>query len=110
MRRSASVTLPCFGAATNSASLARLSAAVWKLDRRVRPSYSSPMANAQTYIAVGTRAQAPQASSQRVSHSNVGTLGKAHSALANSQSGAAAAAYGSRNRLLRASARSTAGP
>jgi hypothetical protein len=110
MRRSASITLPCFGAAMNSASLARRSASVWKHGRRVRPSYSSPVANAQPPVAVGTQALTLQVLGQRVSHSNVGTLGKAQSALPNNQSGAAAAEYGSRNWLLLASARSTAGP
>jgi hypothetical protein len=110
MRPSASITLPCSGAAMNSASLARLSAAVWKHDHRIGPSYSSPVANAQTPVSVGAQALTPLASGQRVSHSDVGTLGKAQSALPNSHSGAAAAEYGSRKRLILVSARSTAGP
>jgi hypothetical protein len=110
MRRSASVTYPCFGAAMKSASLARPFAVVWKHDHRIRPSYSSPLANAQPPVAVGTQALAPQVSGQRVNHSNVGTAGKAQSALPKRQSGAAAAEYGSRKGLLFASARSTAGP
>jgi hypothetical protein len=93
----------------NSASLAKLSAAVGKHVNSTGPSYSSPLASVQPPVAVGTRALTPQASGQRVSHSNVVTLGKAQSALPNSQSGAAAAEYGSRNKPPLASARSTAG-
>ena len=110
MRRSASTTQPCFGKAMNSDSLAKLSAAVGKHVNRIRPSYSSPLANAQPPVEVGTRALTPQALGQRVAHSIVVTLRKAQCALPNSQSGEAAAAYGSRNRLLLASATSTASP
>jgi hypothetical protein len=110
MRCSASITLPCFGTAMISASLAELGAAVGGHVNCIKPSYSSPLESVHPPVAVGTRALTPQASGQRVSHSRVGTLGKAHSALPNSQSGAAAAEYGSRNRFFLASARSTASP
>jgi hypothetical protein len=110
MRRSASITLPRFGTAMNSSSLAKLGAAVGKHVNRIKPSYSSPLESVQPPVAERTRALTPQASGQRANHSNLVTPGKAQSALPNSLSGAAAAEYGSRSRLLLASVRSTASP
>jgi hypothetical protein len=61
-------------------------------------------------VAVEGRALTPQAPGHYVSHPSARTPGKAQSALPSSQSGAAAAEYGSRHRLLRASAGPTANP
>ena len=67
-------------------------------------------ARAQPPFAVGSRSLTQQAPVQRASHSKSLTPGKAQSALPSCQSGAAAAEYGSRYRLLHASATSTARP
>jgi hypothetical protein len=110
MRRSASITLPCFGTALNSASPAKLTAAVWKRVNRIMPNESPPLANVQPPVGEGIRALTPHASGQRATCSSVVTLGKAQSAMPSCQSGAAAAEYGSRHWLLLAPVRSTAGP
>jgi hypothetical protein len=65
---------------------------------------------AQQLFAVGSRTLTPQAPVQPTSPANSCTPGKAQSALPSCRSGAAAAEYGSRHRLLRAPAWSTAGP
>jgi hypothetical protein len=65
---------------------------------------------AQPLVAVGNRSLTQQAPVQPASHTSSCTPGKAQSALPSCRSGAAAAEYGSRYRLLRAPARSTAGP
>jgi hypothetical protein len=67
-------------------------------------------AQAQPVVAVGGRSLTQQAPVQLASQTKGRAPGKAQSALPSCQSGAAAAEYGSRNRLLRAPARSTAGP
>jgi hypothetical protein len=67
-------------------------------------------AQAQPVVAVGSRSLTQQAPVQPASHASSCTPGKAQSALPSCRSGAAAAVYGSRYRLLRAPARSTAGP
>ena len=64
----------------------------------------------QTVVAVGNRSLTQHAPVQPASHARSCTPGKAQSALPSCRSGAAAAEYGSRYRLLRAPARSTAGP
>jgi hypothetical protein len=71
---------------------------------------SSRSAQAQPVVAVGSRSLTQQAPVQLAKHATGRTPGKAQSALPSCQSGAAAAEYGSRYRLPRASARSTAGP
>jgi hypothetical protein len=70
----------------------------------------SSSVQAQTFVALGSRSLTQQAPVQPASHASSCTPGKAQSALPSCQSGTAAAEYGSRNRLLRAPARSTAGP
>ncbi len=70
----------------------------------------SSSVQAQTLVAVRSRSLTPQAPVQPASHASSCTPGKAQSALPSCKSGAAAAVYGSRFRLLRAPARSTAGP
>ncbi len=67
-------------------------------------------AQAQPLLAGGSRSLTQQAPAQQASHASSCTPGKAQSALPSCRSGAAAAGYGSRHRLLRAPARSTAGP
>jgi hypothetical protein len=65
---------------------------------------------AQALVAVGSRSLTQQAPVQPASHSSSRISGKALSALPSGKSGAAAAEYGSRYRVLRTTARSTAGP
>jgi hypothetical protein len=70
----------------------------------------SSSVQAQTLVAVGSRSLTQQAPVQPASHASSCTPGKAQSALPSCKSDAAAAEYRSRYRLLRAPARSTAGP
>ena len=65
---------------------------------------------AKPLVAVGSRSLPRQAPVQPVSHANRCAPGTAQGALPRCQSGAAAAAYGARYPLLRASAYSTASP
>jgi hypothetical protein len=65
---------------------------------------------ARPVVAVGSRSLTPQAPVQPANEASSCTPRKAQSALPSYRSVAAAAEYGSRNRLLRAPARSTAGP
>ena len=65
-------------------------------------------AQAQPVVAVGSRSLTQQAPVQLASHTTGRTSGKAPSALPSYQSGAAAAEYGSRIRLVLATATSTA--
>ncbi len=65
---------------------------------------------AQPLVAVGNRSLTQQAPVQAASHASSCTPGKAQSALPSCWPGAAAAEYGSRYRLPRASGWSTAGP
>ena len=69
----------------------------WSLSERARPP-----------VGVGSRSPTPRAPGQNASHSSARTPGKAQCALPSSQSGAAAAEHGSRYRLLRVPADSTA--
>jgi hypothetical protein len=94
----------------SSASRAKPSGAI---EKRLKPSTANdwPLPErTESPVAVGSRALTPQAPGRLVSNSNGRTPSKAQSALPIGQSGAAAAEYGSRNMLLRASARSTASP
>jgi hypothetical protein len=65
---------------------------------------------AQPLVAVGNCSLTQQAPAQPISQASSCTPGKAQSALPSCKSLAAAAVYGYRYRLLRAPARSTAGP
>jgi hypothetical protein len=65
---------------------------------------------AQPLVAVGSRSLTQQAPVQPASRASSCTPGKAQNALPSCPSGATAADYGSRYRLLRDPARSTAGP
>ena len=106
MRRSSLHTAP----RVSSSSRAKPSGAI---EQRLKPFTANdwpPPERTESPVAVGSRALTPQAPGQHFSHSNGRTQGKAQSALPSSESGAAAAEYGSRNTLLRASVRSTASP
>jgi hypothetical protein len=70
----------------------------------------SSSVQAQLLVAVGSRCPVQQAPVQPASHASRCTPGNAQSALPSCQSGAAAAEYGARYPLLRASAHSTANP
>ena len=70
----------------------------------------SSSVQAQPLVAVGNRSLTQQAPVHPASHASSCTPGKAQSALPSCKSGAAAAEYGSRYRVHRATARSTAGP
>ena len=65
---------------------------------------------AQPLVAVGSHCPTQQAPVQPASHASSCTPGNAQSALPSCRSSAAAAEYGARYPLLRASAHSTAGP
>jgi hypothetical protein len=81
--------------------------------KRAKPSTANDWAlseRAELPVEVGSRPLTPQAPGQHFSHSNGRKPGKAQSAQPSSQSGAAAAAYGSRHSLLRASSGPTASP
>jgi hypothetical protein len=110
MRRSSSRTALNVGNTVKAKPVAISSAAAGK---RAKPSTANdwPLSErAELPVEVGSRPLTPQAPGQHVSHSNGRMPGKAQSALPSSQSGAAAAAYVSRHRLLRASSGSTASP
>ena len=110
MRRSSRPTALHVGNTAKAKPVAISSGAAGK---RAKPSSANDWAlleRTELPVEVGSRSLTPLAPGQHVSHSNGGTPGKAQSALPSSQSGAAAAAYGSRHRLLRASAGSTASP
>jgi hypothetical protein len=70
----------------------------------------SSSVQAQPLVAVGDRSLTQQAPVQPAIQASSCTPGKAQGALPSSRSGAAAAEHGSRYRLLRAPARSTASP
>jgi hypothetical protein len=100
--------MPRFGHAVNPNSNATPGVAT---EKRVKLSNAHDWprsAQAQPVFAVGSRSLTQQAPVQPASHASSCTQGKAQSALPNSKSGAAAAEYGSRYRLLRAPADSTA--
>ena len=108
IRRSPLRIAPRLGSTVKAKPVAISSVATGK---RPKPSTAddwSPSERAQPLVEVGSRALTQQAPGQSFSHRNARTPGKAQSALPSSQSGAAAAEYGSRHKLLRASARSTA--
>jgi hypothetical protein len=110
MRRSASHTIPRFGHAMNANSNAMPGIATEMRVKLSKANDWSRSAQGQAVVAVGSRSLTPQAPVQLASHATGRTPGKAQSALPSCRSGAAAAVYGSRYRLLRATARSTAGP
>jgi hypothetical protein len=110
IHRSAATAMQRYGRATKSNYGVKPWAAVVQHIRRTRPNRSSQPVHAQPPVAVATRALTLHAPGQHAVHAIGRKPGKARSALPNSQSGAAAAEYGSRNRQLRASARSTASP
>ena len=110
MHHSAPHTMPHFGHAVNPNPNATPGVAT---EKRVKLSNATDWprsARAQPVVAVGNRSLTQQAPVQPASHTSSCTPGKAQSALPSCRSGAAAAEYGSRYRLLRAPARSTAGP
>ena len=74
------------------------------------PSYLALSVQAQPPVVVPNRGLTQQVTGHPTSLAVSCNAGKAQSALPNSQSGAAAAEYSSRNEHLCASARSTAGP
>ena len=106
MRRSSPGARPSIGSAPN----AKPSGAIGKHPKPSTAIDWPLQERTESPVAVGNRALTPQAPGQHVSHSHGRTPGKAQSALPSSQSGAAAAEYGSRHNRLRASARSTASP
>jgi hypothetical protein len=110
MRRSSRPTALNVGNTAKAKPVAISSAAARK---RAKPSTANDWAlseRAEPPVEVGSRPLTPQAPGQHVNQSNGRTPGKAQSALPSSQSGAAAAVYGSRHRLLRASSGSEASP
>ncbi len=110
MRRSSLRTVPRFGNYVKAKPIAVLSVAIGKRTKHSTANDWSPSERAEPSVGVGSRSLTPQALGQNASHSSARTPGKAQSALPSSQSGAAAAEYGSRNMLLRASAGSSARP
>jgi hypothetical protein len=107
MRRTAPNTLRRFGHAVNAKPAATL---VIAFGKRISPSKAadwSPSAQAQLPVAVASRALTQHELDQQANQA-ARTPGKAQSALPSCRPGAAAAEYGSRNMLLRASASSTA--
>ena len=84
--------------------------ACWPVLKALEANDWSRSVQAQPLVAVGNRSLTQQAPVQPGSHISSCRPGKAQSALPSSLSGAAAAEYGSRYRVHRATARSTAGP
>jgi hypothetical protein len=109
MRRTAPNTRQRFDHALNSKPAAVLIIAFGKRSRPGKAVDWSPSVQAQLPFAVGSRALTPHELDQHANQA-ARTSGKAQSALPSCRSGAAAAEYGSRNMLLRASATSTASP
>jgi len=110
MPRSSLRTGACFGNFVKAKPVAISSLAIGK---RARPSTADDWSlskRTESPVEVGRQALTQQAPGQQVSQSSARTPGKAPSALPSSQSGAAAAEYGSRHPHLRASAESTANP
>ena len=110
MRRSPLCMAPHFGTSLQAKPVAISSVAFGKRPKPTTADDWSPSERADPLVEVGSRPLTPQAPGQNASHSGARTPGKAQSALPSSQSGAAAAEYGSRHNRMRASARSTAGP
>jgi hypothetical protein len=107
MRRPSLRNAPRFGNSVKDKPGASSSLATGERSKPSPASDWSPSERAEPVVEVGSRPLTQQAPGQNFSHSSARTSGKAHSALPSSQSGAAAAEYGSRHNLLRASARST---
>jgi hypothetical protein len=101
--------MPRFGHAMNTNSNAMPGVATEEHVKLSTANDSSRSAQAQPVVAVGSRSLTQQGQVQLASHAKGRTPGKAQSALPSCQSGAAAAEYGSRYWLPRASARTTAG-
>jgi hypothetical protein len=110
MRRSWPRTTPHFGNFVSAKPAAMPCVATGKLRKPSTANDWSLPERPEPPVAVGSRALTRQAPSHHVNHPSALIPSKALSALLSSQSGAAAAEYGSRHRLLRASARSTASP
>jgi hypothetical protein len=109
MRRTAPNTLQRFGHALNTKPAAMI---VIAFGKRIGPSKAvdcSPSVEAQRPVAAASRALTPHGLDQQATQA-ARTPGKAQSARPSCRSGNAAAEYGSRQTLLRASARSTASP
>ena len=109
MRRSAPHTLQRFGQALSTKSIAMLVVAVEKRLKSSRATDSSLSERAEPPVAAGNRGLTPHEPDQQVNQA-VHSSGKAQGALPNYKSGAAAAEYGSCNRLLCASSTPTASP
>ena len=108
MRRPSLRTAPRFGNSVKDKLGPSLSLATGERSKPSTANDWSPSERAEPLVEVGSRPLTQQAPDQNFSHSSARTSGKAHGALPSTQSGAAAAEYGSRHNLLRASARSTA--
>jgi hypothetical protein len=110
MRRLSIRTMKCRSSSMKAKPVAVRFAAIGKHPRPSTDNDWSLSELAEPPVEVGSRALTPQSPDQHISQSRARTSGKAPSALPSSQVGAAAAEYGSRYELLRASATSTAGP
>ena len=108
MRRPSLRNAPRFGNSVKDKPGASSSLATGERSKPSTANDWSPSERAEPLVEVGIRPLTQQAPGQNFSHSSARTPGKAQSALPSSLSGAAAAEYGSRHNLLRASARSTA--
>jgi hypothetical protein len=110
MRRSWPRTTPRFGSFVTAKPAVMSCVATGKL-RKPSTAYDRSLPErAEPPVAVGSRALTPQAPGQTVGHPGARIPGKAQGALPSSQSGAAAAEYGSRHKLLRASEAPTTSP
>ena len=110
MRRSLPRTTPRFRRFVTAEPAAMSCVATGRLRKPSTANDWSLTERAVPPVAVGSRALTPQAPGHYVGYPSARTPGKAQSAMPSSQSGAAAAGYGSRHRLLRASAQSIASP
>ncbi len=108
MRRIAARTVPRIGRAAKAKAAAVLFGSIGKPLKPMTGQARS--VQAQPLVAVGSRSLTQQAPVRPASHASRRAPGKAQGALPSCQSGAAAAEYGSRHLLLRASAHSTASP
>ena len=108
MRRPSLRNAPCFGNSVKDKPGAGSSLATGERSKPSTANDWSPSERAEPLVEVGSRPLTQQAPDQNFSHSSARTSGKAHGALPSTQSGAAAAEYGSRHNRPRASARSTA--
>ena len=101
--------MPHFGRAVNPNSNATPGFATEKYVKLSSANNEPRSAQTRPVVAVGSRSLTQQAPVQQSSQASSCTPGKAQGALPSYRSVAAAAEYGSRYRLLRAPARSTAG-